>query len=170
MTVSKKYREIYVNITLSLKSFTELSEAEFRVLLSNLILEASENVASDKRTIQINIDPDDIRNGVNELLRRYMALDLPITYDPPEKSELPPIDLRPEYFFLFNDFIKAKRFIEQLDLTRFETDWDIEEPEEDDYYIRIVDKINLNRVAKIEKELVQLAESAGGEYDGWSAV
>ena len=99
-----------------------------------------------------------------------MALDLPVTYDPPEKSELPPIDLRPEYFFLFNDLFKAKGLIGELDLTRFETDWDSEEAEDEDYYIRIVDKINFNIVAKVERELVQLAENAGGEYDGWSAV
>ena len=166
---SKKFKEFDVQVSLSLRTFTEQSEADFRELFSQLIEEAVEKVLHDKRVNEIAVDGAIFRRYIQMLIDEYRALDLPIIFVAPEKSELPQADLRPEYFFLFRDLSSARRFIEQLDLTRFETDWDSEEQEED-YYIRIVDVVNMKRVRKVERELIKLAEDSGGEYDGWSAV
>lgn len=156
-----------VQISLTFESFTENSESEYRNLFTKLIREAVDKVTADKRATKIGIDPILFRKCMESILQDYQALQLPITSESPQNR----IDLRPEYFFLFEDLTAANTFVDRLDLTKFETDWVPEDQDEEEgYYIRVVDIIRQKRNRSAEKSLIKLCKELGGEYDGWASV
>lgn len=167
VTVNKRKAVMKVQISLTFESFTENSESEYRNLFTKLIREAVDKVTADKRATKIGIDPILFRKCMESILQDYQALQLPITSESPQNR----IDLRPEYFFLFEDLTAANTFVDRLDLTKFETDWVPEDQDEEEgYYIRVVDIIRQKRNRSAEKSLIKLCKELGGEYDGWASV
>lgn len=167
LTVNKREAVIKVKIFLSFASFTENSESEYRNLFTKLIREAVSKVTSHKRATKIGLDPIQFTKCMDCILLEYLSLELPILAEAPKNQ----IDLRPEYFFLFEDLTAANSFVDRLDLTKFETDWVPEDQDEEEgYYIRVVDIIHQKRNHSAEKLLTKLCEELGGEYDGWASV
>lgn len=161
---SKKWVSIDVPISLSLDSFQQVPESDFRNLLNGMLIDAFDQVIGLIEKKGLPYPAELLKEAWENIRLQYMDLPLPIVFVSKSAPSIPSSGV--DYYFYFDKKRDQSQFLKHVGHLQLV----IETGAYEGQHSCVLTDANARKVNKaIEEQLAAAADKFCGEYDGWSA-